>query len=117
GSEFYLVANARQGVSLTQLEKVIQEEIDKLKNENPTERELQRVVNQLESSFIGQIESAGGFSGKANQLNQYYYYTGNPYYFNKDLQRFKAISTGDISTAARQYLKDNARVVMSIVPE
>ena len=117
GSEFYIVANARQGVTLSQLEKVIQEEIDKLKNEMPQDRELQRVTNQMESSFLNQIERSGGFSGKANQLNQYYYYTGNPDYFNEDLQRYKAVSTSDISTAARQYLKDNARIIMSIVPE
>lgn len=116
-SEFMLVATARPGVTLTQLEKVIQEEIDKLKSENPQERELQRVKNQYESGFISQIESAGGFSGKANQLNQYYYYTGNPDYFNEDLQRYKAVGISDISAAARLYLKDNARVVMSIVPE
>jgi zinc protease len=116
-SEFYLVATARPGVTLSQLEKVIQEEIDKLKIENPEERELQRVKNQYESEFISQIESAGGFSGKANQLNQYYYYTGNPDYFNEDLQRYKAVGVSDISAAVRLYLKDNARVVMSIVPE
>lgn len=113
-SEFYLIANAKQGVSLTQLEKVIQEEITKLKNENPQERELQRTINQLESNFIRQIESA---NGKADLLNQYYYYAGNPDYFNEDLQRYKSISPNDISTAARRYLKDDARIIMSIVPE
>ncbi len=34
-SEFYIVATARPGVTLSQLEKVIQEEIDKLKAVNP----------------------------------------------------------------------------------
>jgi zinc protease len=116
-SEFTIVATARPGVTLTQLEKVIQEEIEKIKNENPEDRELQRVKNQYESSFISQIESAGGFSGKANQLNEYYYYTGNPDYFNEDLQRHKAISASDITSMARKYLKDDARVVISIVPE
>jgi zinc protease len=117
GSEFYLVANARPGVTLSQLEKVIQEEIDKLKNEAPSVRELQRVINKLESSFLRQMESSGGFGGKANQLNHYYYYTGNPDYFNEDLQRYKAISASDISAAASRYLKDDARLIMSIVPE
>lgn len=117
GSEFYIVANARPGVTLSQIEKVIQEEIDKIKNEAPSDRELQRVTNKLEAAFLRQMESAGGFSGKANQLNQYYYYTGNPDYFNEDLARYKAISTGDISTAAKQYLKNDARIIMSIVPE
>jgi zinc protease len=116
-SEFYLVATARPGVTLSQLEKVMQEEINKLKAENPDERELQRVKNQYESGFISQIESAGGFRGKANKLNHYYYYTGNPDYFNEDLQRYKAISVSDISAAMRLYLKDDARIIMSIVPE
>lgn len=113
-SEFQIVATARPGVTLSQLEKVIQEEINKLKTDLPQERELARTMNQYEASFIRQLESAGA---KADQLNYYYYYTGNPDYFNEDLQRYKAISASDISSAVRQYLKDDARVVMSIVPE
>lgn len=117
GSELYLIVDARQGVGLSEVAKVIDEEIDKMKNENPSARELQTVINQMESTFINQMERSGGFTGKANQLNQYYYYTGNPDYFNEDLQRFKAISVGDISSAARRYLRNNQRVVLSIVPE
>ncbi|MCW5910783.1 MAG: insulinase family protein [Cyclobacteriaceae bacterium] len=116
-SEFIITATARPGITLSQLEEVIQEELNKLKAEHPQERELQRIKNQYESGFYRQMERAGGFSGKANQLNQYLYYTGNPDYFNEDLQRYKAIGTSDISATALQYLKDDARVVMSIVPE
>ncbi len=112
-SEFYLVATARPGISLDQLEKIMLEEVDKLKNEGPTERELQRVKNQYESGFMSQMESSGS---KADQLNSYFYYTGNPDYFNEDLQRYKAVSGNDISSTVRKYL-NNARVVMSIVPE
>ena len=113
-SEFQIVATARPGVSLDQIENVIQEEVNRLKNEFPQPRELERTMNQYEASFIRQLESAGT---KADKLNYYYYYTGNPDYFNEDLQRYRAISTSDISAATRQYLKDDARVVMSIVPE
>jgi zinc protease len=116
-SEFYIVATARPGVSLTQLEEAIQKEIDLLKEEEPTLRELQRVVNIYETGFINRMERSGGFSGKANQLNEYFYYTGNPDYFNEDLARYKALDGSDISAAARQYVTDHARVVISIVPE
>ena len=57
------------------------------------------------------------FSGKANQLNEYFFYTGNPDYFNEDLQRFKSVDPADISAAAKKYLRSDARIVMSIVPE
>ncbi len=116
-SDFMLVATARPGVTLTQLETVIQEEINKLKSTPADDREVQRILNQYETGFINSMERSGGFSGKANQLNEYYYYTGNPDYFNEDLQRYKALDATDLSSAARQYLKDNARVVVSIVPE
>jgi zinc protease len=116
-SEFMLVATARPGVTLTQLETVIQEEINKIKSTHADDREVQRILNQYETGFINSMERSGGFSGKANQLNEYYYYTGNPDYFNEDLQRYKALDATDLSSAARQYLKDNARVVVSIVPE
>lgn len=116
-SEFHIAVTARPGIGLTQVEKIVQEEIERLKNELPTERELNRVVSQGESRFLAQIERSGGFSGKANQLNEYYFYTGNPDYFNEDLQRFKAVDVSDISAATRKYLRSDARVVMSIVPE
>ncbi len=116
-SQFQIIATARAGHNLTELKKVIQEEIDKLKNEQPSQRELQRTVNQYEAAFIDQLESPGGFSGKADMLNTYFYYTGNPDYANEDLARYKALSTDDIQTAAQTYLQDNGRVILSIVPK
>jgi zinc protease len=113
GSELVITADARPGIKLGQLEKIILEEIARLQNEPPSDRELQRVTNQLESSFLQLIETSGA---KADQLNSYYYYTGNPDYFNEDLNRYKAISPSDISAYARQYLT-KGKVVMSIVPQ
>ena len=115
--EFYIAVTARPGTGLNQIEQIVQEEIDKITSESATDRELARVVNQYESRFLTQIERSGGFSGKANQLNEYFFYTGNPDYFNEDLQRYKSVDPADISAAARKYLRSNARIVMSIVPE
>lgn len=115
-SNFMIVATARPGHTLAELETVIQEEIERLKVEPPTAREVQRAVNQYEASFLDQLERVGGFGGKANQLNYYYFYTGNPDYFNEDLARFKSIGADDIQAIARKYLHEN-RVMLSIVPE
>jgi zinc protease len=116
-SQFELIATARAGHDLEEIKKVIQSEIDKIKNETPTQRELQRIVNQNEAAFLNQLERPGGFGGKANILNEYFYYTGNPDYANEDLARYKALSVNDIQTAAQTYLPDNGRVVLSIVPK
>lgn len=116
-SQFQIVSTARSGHTLEELKKVIQQEIDKIKNEMPKQRELQRAVNQYEASFLDALEKPGGFGGKANQLNEYFYYTGNPDYANEDLSRYKALSVNDIQTAAQTYLRDNGRVILSIVPK
>ncbi|HEY4613641.1 MAG TPA: pitrilysin family protein [Bacteroidota bacterium] len=114
GSAFWIVATAREGHTLAEIEKVIQEEVEKLKAQQPTAREVQRTVNQYEASFLDRLE---GIGGKADQLNSYYFHTGNPDYFNEDLNRYKAVDPADINSVIQTYLKSNARVVLSIVPQ
>jgi zinc protease len=116
-SEFQIVATARTGHSLAEIEKVIQEELDKIRNEFPSKREVERAVNQYESSFINRLERVGSFGGKADQLNSYFTATGNPDYFNEDLSRYRAVDPEDISACAKTYLRDDGRVVLSVVPK
>jgi zinc protease len=117
GSSFQIITTARSGHTLGELEKVIQEEIDRIKNEPPTERELQRAVNQFEAGFLNRLERVGGFGGKADQLNSYYTMTGNPDYFNEDLARYKALDVNSVRAITETYLRDDGRVVLSVVSE
>ncbi len=117
GSTFNIVATARTGHTLGELEKVITEELHRLRSEAPEPRELARAVNQYEASFLRRLEGVGGFGGKADQLNAYYVQTGNPDYFQEDLSRYKALDVDDIRAAALRVLCDDTRVVLSIVPQ
>lgn len=116
-SEFQIVVTARAGHSLDEIEQVVQEEIDAVKSTPPDLRELERARNQYEASFLNRLENVGSFGGKADLLNNYFYATGNPDYFNEDLARYYAVDPKDISTIASTYLKDNGRVVLSVVPK
>jgi len=117
GSSYCIVSTAREGHSLPELETVIQEELDRIKSEPPTERELQRAVNQYEATFLRRLESVGGFGGKADRLNAYFTYTGNPDYFNEDLGRYRTVSGVDLQSVGLSFLRDDARVILSVVPE
>jgi zinc protease len=117
GSVFVIIATARPGQTLETIQQVIDEEIDKLRTTPPDEREMARVLNQIEANFFRQMERVGGFSGKADQLNGYYTRTGMPDYFEEDLARYRALSATDITSAINRYLPKDRRVELSIVPD
>lgn len=113
---FLLIATARPGHTLGELLAVIDEEIARVKAEGATERELQRFSNQSEAAFLNGLETVGGFSGKADQLNAYLVNTGTPDYFEADLSRYCVLSPRNVQDAAQSILDPGARVVLSFVP-
>jgi zinc protease len=104
-------------VAIDEAHRVIDEELDRLRREPPTERELQRALHQLEASFFNSLEAVGGFGGKADRLNAYFFATGNPDFFNEDLARYRALSAQDIQAAVRAWLPQDRRVELTILPE
>jgi zinc protease len=111
--DFLLWITARENVELARVERAVLEEIAKLAAAPPTAAELQRVVNGIETRFVRSLESV---EGKANQLNAYLYHTGDPGYLPQDLARYRALVPADIQRVAREYLADQERVVISVVP-
>jgi zinc protease len=116
-SQFQIVATPRPGHTTAELQKVIDEEIQKLQKEPPSAHELQRSINQIEASFYNRMERVGGFGGKADQFNAYYTETGHADYFNEDLARYRALSASDIQAAAAKYLPLDKRVELTVEPE
>ena len=122
-SQFQIVVTARppeagsssQAV-IDRIRGIVDEEIAKLQTTAPTEREFGRAINQFEASFYNRMESVGGFSGKGNQLNSYYFATGNPDYFNEDLSRYRSLTPSDIQSAAAFWLPAARRVELAVEP-
>jgi zinc protease len=117
GSVFLIMATARPGQTLEKIQQVIDEELEKLRNEPADDREMARALNQLEAGFYRQMERVGGFSGKADLLNGYYTRTGMPDYFEEDLGRYRVLSASDIKSAIATYLPRDKRVELSVLPE
>ncbi len=114
--KFEIIATARPGHTLDELQKVIDAEVAALAASGPSAREMDRVKNSIEAEFIGAMEHVGGFRGKANQLNSYDYFVGEPDSFQRDLDRYRAVTAADVQRVARQYLTHQRRVVLSVVP-
>jgi zinc protease len=113
-STFQVVVTARAGHGLAEIERIVWEEIRRAQAEPPSQREVDRAVNQYEASFYDRLENIGT---KADLLNAYLTQTGNPDYFNEDLSRYKALDPKDVQSTASTVLRTNGLVILSIVPE
>jgi zinc protease len=117
GSSFLIVATARRGRTAAELQKVIDEELDRLRREPPDGREVQRALNQIEASYYRRMERVGGFSGKADQLNAYYFAGGSPDFFAEDLARYTSLTASDLQAAVVRWLPRDRRVELVVEPE
>lgn len=111
--DFTIVATARPGESLPALQRVIDTELTRLAAEGPTARELEQAKNSFEAGFLSGLERVGS---KADQLNAYYYQIGTPDGFQRDLDRYRAVTAADVQRAVKQYLT-GPRVILSVVPQ
>jgi zinc protease len=116
-SEYQIIVTARPDASLDKIRGVVDEEVRRLQQTPATDRELQRALNQIESSFYDRMERVGDFGGLGDQLNGYYYATGNPGYFNEDLARYRALTARDVTAAAARFLPLDKRVEQIVEPQ
>jgi zinc protease len=117
GSSFLIIATARPGHTAAALQKVVDEELDRLRREPPTPREMERVLNQIEASFYRSMERVGGFGGKANQMNAYYVAGASPDFFAEDMARYTSLSAADVQSAVQRWLPADRRVELIVEPE
>ncbi|PRQ01304.1 Peptidase M16 inactive domain protein [Enhygromyxa salina] len=94
-----------------QAAKAIQEEVDKLVAEGPTKDELARHVISVESSFVWGLEELGG---RANQLQWFNHYTGDPNYTDHYLERLRGITPAAVKAAAAKWLTKPRAEIISI---
>ncbi|MGQ0542503.1 MAG: M16 family metallopeptidase [Blastocatellia bacterium] len=105
-------STARPGKSLDEIEKEINAELERIKNEPPTAEEMARAMNTIEAQTVFGMQNV---LGKADQMNSYATYIGKPDYFQADLDRYRKVTAADVQRVARTYINGN-RFVMQFVP-
>ncbi|WP_113738497.1 M16 family metallopeptidase [Blattabacterium clevelandi] len=100
-------------ITLDQLTKVIDEEIENLKEKGITQYELNKQKNFFEKKFLFDNYS---MSGIASNLSHYFLYYQNTDLINTDIEKYRKISVEDIKIVANKYLNKNCRVRLYNVP-
>jgi zinc protease len=116
-STFHITVTARKGHTLDEIEKVVDFELNKIFKEGITDEELMRAKVNREASFIRRLERIGGFGGKADTLNQYNVYLGDPDGFQLDLDRYAKVTGDSVLKCAADYLDLNKRVIVHFLPQ
>jgi predicted Zn-dependent peptidase len=92
-----------KGVSLQTAEKAIEEELDKMKNEEVSDTELQKVKNKTESMMAFEDMSV---MNRANSL-AYYELLGDAAWMNYELEKYGSVTTGDILRESRNIFRES----------
>ena len=114
---FMLWATARPGASLAQVEQIVTDEIARLAKEGPTAEELNRAKTKWEYGFVTGLERIGGFGGKADILNQYNTFLGDPNKFEADVARHRNATAEGVRDAVNKYLNTRNRLLVRFHPE
>ncbi|HSJ23874.1 MAG TPA: pitrilysin family protein [Longimicrobiales bacterium] len=114
GSTFHVVATARPGTELQQLEDTVRDEIAAMAGAVRAD-EVQRARNALQTDFIDALQSVGGFGGRADQLNTWLFHLGTADYAGQEMARYSALTPERISSAVSTWLCQPAGIV-SVVP-
>ncbi|MCX5799901.1 MAG: pitrilysin family protein [Candidatus Eisenbacteria bacterium] len=101
-------AEPRNPYTLEEVEKAILDEVEKFKRESVTERELQRVKNQLDATMI---RSLGSNIGTAFQVGFGQLFYGDYHVMFRNIERIKKVTAEDVQLVANKYLTTKNRTV------
>ena len=114
GSTFQIHVYAAPGSDLAAIEAAVDEELARISKEGPSAEELERRKTSIEVQMLSGLES---LRSRADQLNQYEYYFGEPDSFRRDLERYRSATPEGVRDWARRVLTADARLIGRVLPE
>jgi zinc protease len=117
GGYFQIIATAAPGRTLDELQEAMTRALDTFIAGGPTPAEMERCLAQAEANFVYRLQTVGGFGGKSDQLNAYNVFVGDPGFFDRDLERYRSVTPAAMQRVAREWLRPERRVSLSVVPK
>ncbi|MEM7233202.1 MAG: insulinase family protein, partial [Planctomycetota bacterium] len=113
-SEFIIEVYARPGADLAEIEDDVTKELASIRLTGITRRELERARNGIETSFWHEVE---GLADRADLLNRYEFYLGNPGAIGIDLARYRDATVRSATKYALRVFDPKARVILTVLPK
>jgi zinc protease len=109
---FLAGATAAQGIKIEDVERVLLEEIEKIKKSPPTGQEVQRAKNQVEASFVMQQDS---IYMQARTIGTFEMTVGWKF-VDTYLDGIRGVTAEDVSRVAQKYLIDELKTTGILIP-
>lgn len=103
-STFMISAAVKQGVDVAKVEAAIDDELNKLLRDGPSQDELDRNRTAIEGGWIRGVERIGGFGGKADALAECAVFVGNPGCFRDSLKTLAEATPESLRAAGNTWL-------------
>jgi zinc protease len=104
----------RAGVEPAKTEKVLYEELEKVRNAQVPTAELRKAQNQLLTDFFRQMKTIGG---RADLLGSYEVFRGDYRKLFEAQKEWEAVTAADVQRVAKQYLTELNRTVATLIPQ
>tara|TARA_R110002073_G_scaffold208011_3_gene368368 strand:+ start:21276 stop:22634 length:1359 start_codon:yes stop_codon:yes gene_type:complete len=112
-STFTVSVTAKSDANLAEIEKIVQEEVAKVISGPVTKEEFDRALVGFESGYVWGLES---LNARANRLQGYNHFLGNPDSITADLDRYRNTNVAAVQQVAAKYLVPERRVEILTVP-
>jgi predicted Zn-dependent peptidase len=116
-SVFEIEAVVAPGKDPAAVQKEIDAVLDDIRRKGVSADEVKRARNRIETGFVAGLQAVGGAGGKADLLQAYNHFFGEPDGFARDLARYEAVTPEKVQTFVNEYLSPTARVVAIATPK
>jgi zinc protease len=98
---------------------VVWSEIDRIKNEPVSEKELKKAQNQIMRGFFSSNSNSSlqKTLSRANMLARYAAFWGDPKLIDQDVEAVMKVTPQDIQAAAQKFLTRDSVTVIDVVPD
>jgi zinc protease len=111
---FQITVTAAEGHTVAELQPAVDAIVRDVQENGVTKEEVERAQRNLIAGRMRSLERAGGFGGRADLLDEYETYLGDPGYLPRDIARYRAVTPASVQQFAKKYLTAN-RIELTIV--
>ncbi len=114
--QFRMELTPADGHTLEEVEEAAEEVLASIATEPPTDEEFERAINRIEMQHYRMLARVGGFGGRADALNYFNVFTGDPDGLNTAMDGYRKVTREDVLRVHRQIM-DAGQVRMQVNPE